>query len=252
MAKEEKSVQELKERKSTLSAEEAIRYIRTYFNETVKDSHGRYMSWRHCYNAFTANRNNAEEETLDYLALHLAFYLASWGMYRGSSFLLQKDYKVHIPVVKIIMEEKYQPLMGISAEELIKVDKLELLEEVSDRIRKAYGEEQPSFEGTVNKATDTLVTKILLGTLGCVPAYDRYYVQAVRQYGISAGGYNKKSVRDVARYYLSHKDKFECVREELSTCGTEYPVMKLMDMCMWQAAFEADKHVEMAGALKGN
>lgn len=173
-------------------------------------------------------------------------------MYRGSSFLLQKDYKVHIPIVKIIMEAKYQPLMGISAEELIEDDKLELLEEVGNRIRMAYCEEQPSFEGTVNYATDTLVTKILLGTLGCVPAYDRYYVQAVRQYGISAGGYNKKTVRDVARYYLSHKDKFECVREELSTCGTEYPVMKLMDMCMWQAAYEADKHVEMAGALKGN
>lgn len=241
---EDKSVQKLKERKATLSAEEAIQYIRTYFNETVKDSHGRYMSWRHCYNAFTVNRSNVGEETLDYLALHLAFYLASWGMYRGSSFLLQKNYKVHIPVVKIIMEEKYQPLMGISAEELIEDDKLELLEEVSDRIRKAYGEEQPSFEGTVNNATDTLITKILLGTLGCVPAYDRYYVQAVRQYGISAGGYNKKSVRDVARYYLSHKVEFENVREELSTCGTEYPVMKLMDMCMWQAAFEADARKE--------
>lgn len=240
MAIEEKSVRELTGKKVILSAEEAIRYIRTYFNETVKDFHGRYMSWRHCYNAFTANRNNVGEETLDYLALHLAFYLASWGMYRGSSFLLQKDYKVHIPVVKIIMEEKYQHLVGISAEELIEVDKLELLEEVSDRIRKAYGAEQPSFEGMVNNATDTLVTKILLGTLGCVPAYDRYYVQAVRQYGISAGGYNKKSVRDVAGYYLSHKDEFECVREELSACGTEYPVMKLMDMCMWQAAYEAD------------
>lgn len=243
MAKEDKSVQEF-ERKATLSAEAAIRCIRTYFNETVKDSHGRYLSWRHCYNAFMANRNKADDGTQDHLALHLAFYLASWGMYRGSSFLLQKDYKIHIPVVKIIMEEKYQPLMGISAEEMIKDDKLQLLEEVSDRIRKAYGGEQPSFEGTVNHATDTLVTKILLGTLGCVPAYDRYYVQAVRQYGISSGGYNKKSVRDIAGYYLSHKAEFERVREELSACGTEYPAMKLMDMCMWQAAFEADTKKE--------
>ena len=97
-----------------------------------------------------------------------------------------------------------------------------------------------SIEGITNNATDTLVTKILLGTLGCVPAYDRYYVQAVKQYGISAGGYNKESVRDVAKYYLSHKDEFETVRVELSIRGVEYPVMKLMDMCMWQVAFEAD------------
>ena len=26
-------------------------------------------------------------------------YLSSWGMYRGSSFLLQKDYKIHKPII---------------------------------------------------------------------------------------------------------------------------------------------------------
>ena len=72
------------------------------------------MSWQHCYNAFILNRSNVDDNTFDYLALHLAFYLASWGMYRGSSFLLQKDYKVHIPIVKIIMEKQYNPLVGIT------------------------------------------------------------------------------------------------------------------------------------------
>lgn len=223
-----------------LSVDEAVRCIRTYFNETIKDSHGRYLSWCHCYNAFKDNRNNKDEKNVDYLALHLAFYLASWGMYRGSSFLLQKDYKVHIPIVEIILEEKYAPLLGITAERLMEESVLDLLEEISARIRQAYAMEQPSSEGIINNATDTLVTKILLGTLGCVPAYDRYYVQAVRQYGISAGGYDRKSVKDVARFYLSHKEEFEMVRKELSAYGTEYPVMKIMDMCLWQVAFEAD------------
>ena len=231
---------EIQCKSATLSVEEAIRCIRTYYNETVEDPHGRYLSWQHCYNAFTTNRGGLDENTFDYLALHLAFYLASWGMYRGSSFLLQKDYKVHIPVVRILMEEQYNSLVGITAEELIKDENLTLLEDVSARIRRAYADEKQSIEGITNNATDTLVTKILLGTLGCVPAYDRYYVQAVKQYGISAGGYNKESVRDVAKYYLSHKDEFETVRAELSTRGVEYPVMKLMDMCMWQVAFEAD------------
>lgn len=229
------------EKESSLPIDEAIRCVRTYFNETIKDSHGRYLSWCHCYNAFKDNRCNRDEKTVDYLALHLAFYLASWGMYRGSSFLLQKDYKVHIPVVEIILEEKYAPLLGITAEGLMEDDKLDLLEDVSARIRKAYADEQPSFEGVNNNATDTLVTKILLGALGCVPAYDRYYVQAVRQYGISVGGYDRRSVRDVARYYLQHKDAFEGVRAELSAYGTEYPVMKIMDMCLWQVAFSLKK-----------
>lgn len=232
---------ELLPKSTNLSLTEAIRCIRTYFYETVKDSHGRYLSWEHCYNAFNLNRDIFDENTFDYLALHLAFYLASWGMYRGSSFLLQKDYKVHIPIVKIIMEERYNPLVGITAEKLIKDENLNLLEEVVTRIRKAYADELPSFDGIVNNATDTLVTKILLGTVGCVPAYDRYYVQAVKQYNISSGVFNKESVRDIAKYYLSYKNDFDNVRMELSTHGTEYPDMKLMDMCMWQAAFETNE-----------
>lgn len=224
----------------SLSVDEATRCIRAYFADTIKDSHGRYQSWIHCYNAFKNNRSNNDERAIDYLALHLAFYLASWGMYRGSSFLLQKDYKVHVPVVKIILEEKYNPLLGVAAENLMEDEILDLLEDVSIRIRQAYANEKPSFEGSVNNATDTLVTKILLGTLGCVPAYDRYYVQAVRQYNISAGGYDRKSVKDVAKYYLAHKEEFENVRSELNASGTEYPVMKVMDMCLWQVAFESD------------
>lgn len=226
---------------ATLPITKAVRCIRTYFNETIKDAHGRYLSWQHCYNAFAMHRGTSDESIYDYLALHLAFYLASWGMYRGSSFLLQKDYKVHIPIVKIITEEQYDSLAGITAEELIKDENLALLEDIGARICKAYADELPSFEGVVNNATDTLVTKILLGTVGCVPAYDRYYVQAVRRYSISSGNFNRESVRDVANYYLAHKDDFETVREELSTHGVEYLAMKLMDMCMWQVAFEADE-----------
>ena len=79
-----------------------------------------------------------------------------------------------------------------------------------------------------------------MGTLGCVPAYDRYYIQAAKQHNISAGAYNKKSVKDVAAYYLKYKDEFEKVREELSSQGIEYPVMKIMDMCLWQVGYDAE------------
>ena len=166
-------------------------------------------------------------------------------MYRGSSFLLQKDYKVHTPIVEIIMEEKYNPLLGINAEDLLKDEMLDLLEDVSSRIRLAYANEQASFEGGTNNATDTLVTKILLGTLGCTPAYDRYYVYSVKQYGVSAGRYSRKSISDIARFYLKYKDEFEKIRIAISRYGIEYPVMKIMDMCMWQVALEDDVEEEI-------
>ena len=237
------SKNKMNKKKATLNVEDAVRYIQTYYADTVKDQHGRYLSWCHCYTAFKENRNQKDEQIVDYLALNLAFYLASWGMYRGSSFLLQKDYKVHVPIVKIILEDKYTPLLGITPESLLDESMLNLLDDISNRIRKTYAKEQSTVGGSTNNATDTLVTKILLGTLGCVPAYDRYYVQAVRKYGISSGGYDRRSVQDVARYYLSHKNRFEEVRKELCRSGIEYPAMKIMDMCLWQVSFEDNKHL---------
>lgn len=227
-----------------MSPETAIRLINDYFNEMVKDKHGRYMSWQHCYNAFSKYRNVVDEQIIDYLSLHLAFYLASWGMYRGSSFLLQKDYKVHIPVVNIIQEHKYDVLYGISAQELCKRENLRLINDISCRIRACYAEEQPSYKRDTNIATDTLVTKILLGTLGCVPAYDRYYVQSVRQNGISSGLYNSESVRKVAEFYCQNIEVFEELRHKLSKCGTNYPPMKLMDMCFWQDSYIKERSTQ--------
>lgn len=225
---------------TTMTIEMALQLIKDYFNETIEDGHGRYLSWKHCYKAFGENRNKTDDLTADYLALHLAFYLASWGMYRGSSFLLQKDYKVHIPIVHIVQEEKYNSLYAISANDLCKDENLILLDEVSNRIKEAYAKELPSKEGVVNNATETLITKILLGTLGCVPAYDRYYVEAVKKYNVSSGQYNSASVRKVAQYYLNNEKKLEKLRNEISKNGTEYPPMKLMDMCFWQASYTDD------------
>lgn len=47
------------------------------------------------------------------LALQLAFYLTSWGMYRGSSLLLQKDFTVHLPVVKALLSEEFTSLWNL-------------------------------------------------------------------------------------------------------------------------------------------
>lgn len=72
----------------------------------IEATYSREKSWVWCHKPFIDNKDKNDEETIDMLALHLGFYLASWGMYRGSSFLLQKDYKVHVPIVKIIINNE--------------------------------------------------------------------------------------------------------------------------------------------------
>lgn len=55
----------------------------------------------------------------------------------------------------------------------------------------------------VDTVSDTLISKILLGTLGCVSAYDEYFVAAVRKYGVSTGVFNKKSIKKLSHFIVS-------------------------------------------------
>lgn len=98
-----------------------IKSVNTFYGEIQDDENARFRSWEHCYKSFYDARKNNNQD-YDYLSLQLAFYLASWGMYRGSSFLLQKDYKVHIPVVKKIMKNEYDCLLGVTCADFRKED----------------------------------------------------------------------------------------------------------------------------------
>lgn len=64
--------------------------IRAYHGDLAGDEHHRYRSWEHCYRFFRRAGAAEISNQRDHAALHLGFYLASWGMYRGSSFLLKQ------------------------------------------------------------------------------------------------------------------------------------------------------------------
>ena len=222
-----------------LSAEKAVALIKAYHNEIIYDSRDRYMSWVHCYRAFQKYRGAKDGDTIDLLSLNLGFYLASWGMLR-SSFLLQKDYAVHQPVVEIILEGRYEPLWGIIAKDLKIENNLNLISEISERIRNAYAMQTPAEPGKINHATDTLITKILLGTFGCTPAFDRYFVDGLKSFGFSTATFRKTVLNELADFYIKNEAELERLRKDFEQSGFDYPAMKLLDMCLWQAEFSKD------------
>ena len=213
-----------------------------FYDTLKKDENGRYRSWEHCYSNFINARDNKNAE-LDYLSLQLAFYLASWGMYRGSSFLLQKDYKIHIPVVKELLKEEYDPLAGIDCVELKREKNQRLLEKIN-----AFLDEYDSnIRGEVknikvrNQLSSTLITKILMGTLGCVPAYDRYFISGIKKQKVASGNYNMKSIGQLVDFYESNIVELENIRKDMKVNGMAYPQMKILDMAFWQIGLDSDK-----------
>jgi hypothetical protein len=98
--------------------------------------------------------------------------LSELGKLRNS-FLLDRDYLVHMEVVKNLCSREFSKLFENPNDKNIP-----LVLKAAEAIEKSYEKESIS---------DTLVTKILLGVFGCVPAYDRFFKYAARKYRFAVG-----------------------------------------------------------------
>lgn len=221
--------------------DELISAAQTFYDDARADENGRSRSWEHCYRVFRDART-APSPDYDYLSLHLAFYLASWGMYRGSCFILQKDYKVHTPIVEEILKPEYDCLFGLACADLRDDDVWDQYTNLYNDIADHFWPIRNEVAGRVVKSqvSPVLITKILMGTLGCVPAYDRFFEEGARYFGLEKKTYHEDSLLELADIYEAHNDRLEEARRGMRTDDLIYPQMKLLDMGLWQIGFERD------------
>lgn len=213
----------------------------------LNDPLHRYKSWEHCFQAF-GNENLIERE---YLTLHLAFYLASWGMYRGSSGLLQKNHLLHDGAVDILLEDKYRKLRCSRSHEVGK-DDIDTIIALKNDLKKYYNKHSylKENESTAKNlsATDTLISKIILGTLGCVPAYDRYFIKGFtdKDKGIEnkrrSIHFDEQSLTTAFDFIQRQIEQISRIQKYIAekNNGLHYSAMKIVDMYCWQVGFEAE------------
>jgi hypothetical protein len=158
-------------------------------------------------------------------------------MYRGSSFLLWKDYKLHTYAVKELLKPKYDSVLDLDMEpETTTNAAIPRIVQLRDTLAAIYGDRVRSVNGHREKVevTDTLVTKILLGTLACVPAYDTYVVKGMRGCAIPYSKVNLRHLAELAMFYRQHVHEFKGVCRVIREGRIRYPVMKLVDMYFWE------------------
>ncbi len=201
----------------------------------IRGEHDRDRSWEHCYRYF--NHTSAEEikADRDHAALHLGFYLASWGMYRPSAFLFQHAYTVHLSVVDCLLQPGFSKLWNYEfGSSDLDMDLVPLILEACDGLRAAYS--------PFGRATDTLVTKVLLGTIGCFPAWDTFFDKGYKHSGFKVPSRMTSAfVEQVGSFCRANLQEFqtEQTRIELAQ-GMHYPMMKLVDMYFHQVGLELD------------
>jgi len=198
----------------------------------------RFTSFDYCYNYF----RNAEDlkNDVEKSCLALGFYLASWGMLRGSSFLLDKSAK------------HFEDTIGYIAElprSIWNIDVDNYTNENIQQIIEIYGDVKSKLV-TDGKTHKTLVTKVLLGVFGFVPAYDDYFTSTFREISGELCRFrsvNVNSLTVIKGFYENNRTTIDRFSEQAFTTDfltgqktkTNYPKAKIIDMYGFQRAMTA-------------
>lgn len=205
--------------------------VQKYLDDTKSDEFHRYKSWNRCYQSFSETTKDERH------ILELAFYLASWGMYRGSSGLLQKNHLIHKGAVDILFSNMGQKLKCNRQNEVNRSKIAEIItlkENLSNHYRIIKYKKGREEEKQISP-TDTLISKILLGTLCCVPAYDVNFITGLKENGIKKAAFTSQSLDALFDFINKNSIAIKEAQELISqSTGQHYPVMKIVDIYFWQ------------------
>ena len=82
------------------------------------------------------------------------------------------------------------------------------------------------------------MSKIILGTLGCTPAFDRYFNIGAKLYIQKTLTFNKKTINNLFDFIVQNEDEISKLQEKLMEIeNIYYPKFKLIDMFFWQLGF---------------
>jgi hypothetical protein len=160
----------------------------------------RYTSFDYCINHFQQHRTSVaawgEATGMESSCLHLGFYLASWGMLRGSSDLLQRSARHLVPLMEAIAHAPAEIWdLDLDGYDPAGID---LVYRTALDVRSAL---RPV------EASDILVTKVMLGVFGCVPAFDTYFKKG---FGVST--FSQGALRRVGDFYRANASVIDRLR----------------------------------------
>ena len=200
------------------------------FYDATNPTH-RYASFDYCYNYFRSKNKALLLKDMEKSCAILGFFLASWGMLRTSSFTIEKSYKYYIPVVKYLADLD-KSLWEITPEQFIYTD-------IQNKIINIY-KDIKNIVIEKNNREITLITKIMLGTIGIIPAYDTNFCKYFKTLDPNKSKFSVfriKTLEVIAQFYIENKIIIDSLSFYIKTYNFKndntvynYPVAKIIDM----------------------
>lgn len=212
------------------------------FSNKSQNVHHRYRSFDFCYSHFYLSKHGYKKVDIQESCYVLWSYLASWGMLRGSSFLLDKNPSHLKKVVEFIYSQD---------KIFWKIDVPDYDKKIDDII-KIYNGITDEIAPDGNRHL-VLVTKVMLGVFGIVPAYDTFFSEIFsllsskrkdRKYcGFTS--FNENSLNFIHEFYLANQaviDELQQSHDVYDFNGdktkTPYKKAKIIDMYGFKKGYD--------------
>jgi hypothetical protein len=165
-------------------------------------------------------------------------------MYRGSGGLLQKNHLIHKGAVDIVFSKANQKLKCNENTD-VKTEDIKQIISIKNQLAIHYSSIFFTKGNDTSKPispTDTLLSKIMLGTLGCVPAYDRYFIIGLKTIKLKQTSFNEASLIELFEFINQNNPELKQAQKLIKIKTKQhYPLMKILDMYFWQIGYDKDK-----------
>lgn len=206
---------------------------RTYYSQSHGDAYPRLKAWDFLWDYIHSVEewmDLASDENIRNTALNIGFYLANWGMFRGSSELPNVNVRFFEDLSGHLFSEIPEEFWNLTLKDFTpkNMEDLGVFDEGVKKIKE--------FGGGRVSWTQTLSTKLLLGVWGHCPARDRYFNQGAKKYKDETGNLatGNISVRYLMRLNALRQSESWTIPEFKTPKGNRYPVGKVIDMAFFQ------------------
>ena len=213
--------------------------------QSVDASRQRFASYDFCHSYFLRNRESLSSK-MEESCIYLWSFLGSWGMLRGSSVLLKENSPASLRNVVWCIAETPKEVWDIDVEQYGDEKCRKQIIDLYDSIKLALKEGSSrvyckgNLIASLENPSRTLVTKIMMGVFGIVPAFDTFFCDVFGSLyhgtGFHSGNFSLDCLDAIYKFYLQNKLQLDSIKIAVIDFygnpieGMYYKKAKLIDM----------------------
>jgi len=163
----------------------------------------KYRAWERCHASCAAHNDDRVIQT----ANDLLYFLLAWSPPKSNLPMVNEGARL-VPLVRLLMEERYKTLFDCSARHLDSAETQRLVLALASNI--SIFLKDNNMCSTITD--DTVTTTIMWAATGCIVPYDPLSRKGMRVAQVAPDSFSVSGLSALSRFFIAHEQEFESIR----------------------------------------